>query len=256
MTVVQTTPNTVGYGRVDPVANDFDVLVYQHGVDVIIESALICPCKMDGRGHLPSCKNCGGMGKMWINPVKTRMVLQSMNLSTKFKEWSQERVGMVNITARTVDPIGDMDRITVLNTISTMSEVLRPKIAGDGDFMAYTNYPISDVLEVYKFMGAEKKHKLLTKGADYTFDQDKNILRLNHNYNNNDGDTSVTIRYRHPIQYYIVDIPREVRQVTVENDLGQDQKDEFPISAVGRRTHYVIRPADFNGETIFDNSYK
>ncbi len=252
--MIQVTPNTIGSARVDPVSSDFDILVYQHGVDVVVESAVKCPCKMDGRGYNVSCKNCGGSGWMFINPIQTRMVLQSMNMSTKYKEWSQERIGMVNITVRTVDSIGDMDRITVLNTTSIMSQVVAPKIGGGDNFIAQVSYPIFDVVDIFKYNSESSKHTLLSKDIDYTYVVGKNFITLDSNHIGDD--VSISVRYKHPIQYYVVDMPREISQVTVAVD-GAEVKNNFPTSIIARRCHYVLRPESYNNESaLFDNSYR
>src|SRR6202008_5136753 len=151
MTEVRKAPDRTGSGRVDFKPNLFDALVFDKGQKVIWESALVCPCKLDGRGHIGTCINCGGIGYVFINPVETRMVMQSMNQSTKTAQWSLEKIGITNITTRSIDVLGDMDRITVLGTKSKISQVVRPKFYKH-KYFSFVNYGIINILDVFQFV--------------------------------------------------------------------------------------------------------
>ena len=81
--------------RVDFNKPSFEKLIYQKGLDVVWEQAIHCPCKDDEAANqgLSSCKNCGGTGWVFINPEETKMIIHSMNLNTRYKEWSMEKLG-------------------------------------------------------------------------------------------------------------------------------------------------------------------
>lgn len=249
MVVIQQAPNQISTGRVDLDANKFDNAVYEKGYPVTWESALKCPCKLDGRGHLPTCINCGGAGWVFINPVKTKMVIQSMNISTKYAQWSVEKVGIAQITTRSVDNVGDMDRITLDESISKMSQIVRPKLY-KGKLFAFTHYPIIKIIDVFVFKADDKKLVRL-KMDQYSSERNKLIL----NKNLFEDDLSVTIRYQHPVQYYIVDIAREVRETHIL-DLSKENLTKLPVSAVGRRCHHVLRPEEYDLTQTVDNSYE
>lgn len=240
----------IGKPRVDFGGDDFDVLVFQKGLDITWESSILCPCKLDGRGNIPTCINCSGSGYVFINPVKTKMVVQSMNLTTKNTSWSLEKVGMVSITTRHSDNVGDMDRITLDKTVSKMSQILRPKFFKNKLF-AFTNYPVVEIIDVFMF---NDDHQKLTRLSNKQYSKDGNKIIFDKSLFSED--MSVSVRYKHPIQYFIVDIPREIRE-SLGLMVGKDDKSiKLPVSAIGRRCHHVLRSDKFEQGEIIDNSYQ
>ena len=248
MTDIRKAPSGTNRVRVDLEPDKFDSFVHDKGSPVILESAIKCPCKLDGRSNIPSCVNCGGIGYVFINPIETRMVLQSMNMGSKMGQWSLERIGLVNITTRSVDVLSDMDRITLKESVSKISQVVFPKFHNNQLF-AFVNYNIIKVIDVFQFQAEDKKLKKVPE-KDYTVAGNKVIL----NKSSYKDDITLTIRYTHNIQYFVIDIPREIRQSPVLKH-GTDKLEQFPVSGVGRRCHYVFKPDDFAGSSIVDNSY-
>ncbi len=250
MTEIRKAPNTINHPRVDPEPDAFDVLVHQRGQDVIWESSLRCPCKLDGRGNMPTCINCGGVGYLFINPVKTRMAIQSINLSTKTKEWSMEKTGTAAITTRNSELLGDMDKITLTASVSKISQVVIPVIF-EKKWFAFVNYNIINIIEVFMFISDVKPLKKLDT-KDYSVDGNKVIL----NMKLFKEDAVITVRYTHNVQYYVIDITRDVRQTMIDKGRGKEEVASLPVSGIGRRCHYVIKPDDFKSASVVDNSYK
>jgi len=248
--VTQAAPQTIQKPRVDFVHSDFDVLIYQKGYEVIWESAIACPCKSKGGGHNVKCRNCGGTGWLFINPVKTKMVLQSLSASTKYMPWSAERAGTVTITARDIDLLADMDRLTVEGSDSRFSQIVYPQVF-NGQLFAFTIYVIKDLIDLFVYKGDEMPLEKLEEGVDFTVSGNK-ILFIN-KYKSY-LDFTCTVRYRHKIQYHVIDLTREVRNSYVLQSTG-DKNTKFPVSAIGRRSHYVLDVQNFQGDLIFDNSY-
>ena len=67
---------------------------------------------------------------------------------------------------------------------------------------------------------------------------------------------SVTVTYLHELQYHILDLNHDVRNTVALNKYSQEEVVELPIAAIARRTHIVINSYEFNGDEIFNNSYK
>lgn len=250
-TIRQAPGGQEGYGRSDFDPTGFDILVYQKGKEVVWESAVKCPCKSDGRGHLTTCVNCGGTGWVFINPVKTRMVVQSMNLSSKYGNWALERIGMANITTRYVDIVSDMDRITLTDSVSKFSQIVRPTISHNKLF-AFLNYNVISILDVFLFKNDGSPLKLLSS-SQYSHDGNKIIITDKKLYT--EGMT-VSVRYTHNIQYFIIDIIREMRESSVKNESNKETITKLPLSAVGRRCHYVLNPDNFDTSSVVSNSYQ
>ena len=74
--------------RADLHKREFDTLIHQKGRDVLLETALQCPCKSPSTNQQSDCKNCGGTGWIFVNPRETRMVLTAINAVTEFRPWS------------------------------------------------------------------------------------------------------------------------------------------------------------------------
>lgn len=241
-------PNQIAKGQVNVDSSRLDSLVYQKGLDVIWESSVKCPCKQSGRGNLLTCVNCGGTGWIFVNPVKTRMVVSSLNQTTKYSQWSVERIGIANITCRAIDNVGDMDKITLTASISKMSQVIYPNLYKSTLF-AFTNYPAVRVIDVFMFTSDDKQLVHLSP-KDYSIDGNK-IVFDKKLYTEN---MTVSVRYTYNAAYFVIDIPHEIRETLIV-DAGTTKTAKLPISAVARRCHYIINGDKFEGRATVDNSY-
>lgn len=232
--------------------NDFDVTIWQHGYDVIVEKALRCPCKSKGADNLASCKNCGGSGWFFINPKQTKAIMHSMNLQTNFREWSEVNVGTVNVSVRDIDKLAFMDRITVLQGNSIHSQTVFTSFY-KGVLFAFLDYTPKDVEEVYLFVSGDDKLVLLQENVDYTIVDYKILIDKKYHHLK---DVTLTIRYNHAPQFHVIDLPRDVMVSTIRTTDNRKIKAQMPVNAVGRRAHYVINRQSFNGDLYFDNSYE
>lgn len=252
--VTQTPSLQGGNPRVDFDKDAFDVLIQQKGYDVFLEKGMHCPCrsKDTGSAQLPSCHNCGGSGFIFINKTRTRMVLKSMNLSTKYKEWSKENAGTVSITARDIERLSFMDRITLIDAETTFNQLIYPKLTEDGTILyAYTIYDIKEIIDIFLFIGAGVKLKRLVENTDYTYEN--NILRLNDSYKVV-MNPQISIKYVHAPQFHVIDNVRDTIN-TFEIVGGKEVSVKLPINAVGRRSHYVLDAENYIDDRVFDNSY-
>lgn len=228
----------------------FDVAIEQNGYDVIIERALFCPCRSNDSGcsQLSDCKNCGGSGWVFLNKIKTRAILHSINISNQYQQWTYDNVGSVSITIRDTDRIAEMDRITVLGGESEHSEVIFPT-SRDSGVTAYVVYEIKKVRDAYLFINSSTPLKRLKEGVDFSFSNNKITLNEAYQYHEN---LQLTVRYVYAPTFHVIDILREtmVNKTRVEGiNLGETQ---FPIHAIGRRSHNIkglLTNAD-----VFDNS--
>lgn len=258
--IQQTPPNLQGQARVDLRKRDFDAIVWQKGYNVYLDKALRCPCR-NSNDHqaLSSCKNCGGSGWVYLNRYQTKMVLQSMNLDTKFKEWSEERIGTVRITAMKRDELAFMDRITLIDGREIVNDVVFPK-EYYGELRARVNYEILEIDEIFLFDSTGLPLKQLTEGIDFEILQDNlnrptNLLRFDTQYSGLENMT-VSIRYQYAPQFHVLDITRSI-MATQELDKsdGSDIVSQMPVSAMGRRSHYVLDEQNYNNDFLLDNSY-
>lgn len=244
-------PNLINKPEVSFLEDEFDALVYEKGLEVIHKKSTSCPCRSKENGSpLSSCQNCCGTGWVLFNPNSTRMVLQSLNLSTKYKEWSKENIGTITISSRSADILGYMDCIIILDSDSVFSQTLFPSVY-KGVLFAFTIYDIKSIEEIFLFQSADEP---LIKLSDTYYSFEANKLILDSSYASIENLT-VSIRYKHYIQYHIIDLVKEMRRSYGLNEKGYDKQISLPFNAIGRRSHYVLDQLNFEGTNIVDNSY-
>ncbi len=247
--ISRTPPPILGSNRVNLVKNDFDSKVWNDGNDVLIDKAIRCPCRgLSGNQALSSCRNCGGSGYVFINRYSTRLVMQAMNMGTKFKEWSEVNRGSVKITARSEDELAFMDRITLIDGSNIHTETVHTfKI--DNSIKGRLDYPPIEIEEISIFVDSNVKLRRLEHITDYTIDSD--IISLNNTFLEHENLT-VSLRYKHYPTYHVLDLPRG----TIQNDTTRGESNRFPINAIGRRAHYVLDAQNIKRDFLLDNSYE
>ena len=98
----QTPPNLVGIPKVNVFnKEDFNAALWENGYDVILEEAIACPCKGQSSDNLSTCSNCLGTGWVFVNPIKTKAFITSINRNTKYKDWSPEMIASLSIRTMT-----------------------------------------------------------------------------------------------------------------------------------------------------------
>jgi len=255
--IVQTPPQLVGHPQVRLVKSDFEALIEQKGYRVWHDKSIKCPCSSSsGAANQSSCKNCGGAGWFYVNRTTTRMVVQSMNINTGQKVWSEERLGTANITARDVDRLSFMDRITLLDSVSEYSQVIFPKKQPDTNQLYGTlRYNPTLIYCVFLYLAVDQKPRLLVEDTDFTIDRNQiKLLGINYNTINN---PTISVRYTHLGEYTVLDLPRDIitSQIKDPLDFSKSKDVQFPISAVGRRSHYMPDRNDYTNDNLFDNSF-
>jgi len=259
-TVDQTSPNLAQQANVELVLNDFEASVWNKGYEVVHEKALRCPCKQKGGDNRSACKNCLGSGWLFINRTKTRMVSQSMNLRKNFKDWSEEDMGNISITAIARDKLGYMDRITLLDATTYFSQIIYPVYNGIKDtFTARCIYEPIAVEDAFLFDGTDNGLKRLAQGTDFTVAS--NVLTFSAEIRQKYSNAAVSVRYSHNPAFHVIDMTREaIASRTTANETGVTSVSQFPIHAIARRAHYIFDSAnvygnDGNQNELIDNSY-
>lgn len=255
--VIQTPPtqpalNTVGFDQ-----SEFEKTIAEKGYDVIWEKALRCPCKTSSTNHSSKCKNCGSVGWIYINPVMTKMLLHSMNENTKFKAWSQENEGQVAISFLNQDQLCYMDKITLVKNTATFNECRFFKKSDTDLLYTYLSYHTKSIDYIGLFVDDDSPLTKLVENDDYTFSGNRLFLTSKFVAGwENDSTYGVTIRYKHQPQFYIWDINRQVADSIIFVD-GKETQVKLPLSAIGRRAHYVLDADSVNisTPTFVSNSY-
>jgi hypothetical protein len=252
-----TPSNLIGQPEVEFRRDDFNALITTKGYNCIIEKAVRCPCEGEGESALPSCQNCFGTGWIFINPIKTDAIASGINLSNQYKDWSLELSGTISLTVRDDDKesLSFYDKVSFADKYSRYSEVLSVRDTGTEVFV-FTTYKIKEVYEIFVFDGSEQKLRRLTQ-EEYSISEDNpyviNLLITNYP---TDYNKVVSIRYKHEIQYHVIDLPHELRGSTVVNKEGQRKDIILPMNAVARRVHLIVgAKPNYDGTGWKDNSY-
>jgi hypothetical protein len=246
----QIIPDSKQQPKVEFRQDDFRYLVYNKGYSVIHEKAIPCPCKEKGGDNLSSCRNCLSTGWVFIDPVRTRMIAQSMNVTTKFTEWSKEMIGTANITAIDFDRISFMDRITLEETQTVTSQVLYPKKYGscqEEKVFAYANYGIIEIVDIFRFVDANSALVRLTD-QQYSFVGQTLFFTINPLPQN----FTVAVRYKHMAQYHIIDVINDIR---LSNKFVSENLEtiDLPLHAIARKSQYVLDSNNYSENILIPN---
>lgn len=258
----QTAPNLIGQPSPEFSKPAFDAAIWNKGYSVTIERAIECPCKSNNHPPLATCTNCLGTGWVFINPIKTMALMSSLNKNTEYKDWSPELLGTASCTVMDDNKLGFMDKITLLNTNgsnpipneSIFSEVKQLRTATDTTKFIFLAYKPTEIEDVFIFNGAGNKLTRLAS-TDYSV-REENSYVIEFTYSFPTGfNGSISIRYKHQVQYLVLDIPHDIRGSKIKDSNGKLINIVLPNNAIVRRAHEVLSVPNFAGNNIQDNSY-
>lgn len=260
----QTPPNLVGQPVVEFRKPDYEATIFNKGYDVLIETAHECPCKSQSASNLLTCQNCSGTGWFHINPIRSKAIISGINKNTEYKDWSEQLIGTVSVTVRDVNKLGFMDKITLVNSTggtirneSYFTEVRRLRqIDSEYPFVFLSYQPIS-IQDIFIFQAVNQPLVRLVSGTDFAIRQENgytvefyyDFTQLT-NFNN-----MISIRYRHNLVYYVLDMPHDVRNSSKKDRNGTLVQQILPINVIARKAHYVLNVSDYEGDNIIDNTY-
>lgn len=243
--------------RVDFDKNRYDVIIAQKGVDVLVEKALQCPCRTEKANPIPSCRNCGGVGWVFVNSRVSRMILQGMNFENKEEVWSRLVHGVVKISASYEEKLGYMDRITRLNAESLFTEISDLQVYEEGrSLSALLTYSIKNLEYVGLFQSAYKPFLQLNP-SQYTVFNNKILITdpsIVEDYDENNPLT-VTVRYSYAPVFHIIEFNREA----IDNFkwTGKGEKiQQLPVLALARRSQDLEELQALREHRLNDNSYE
>lgn len=247
--IIQQTPPK-NNGRADFNQGLFDTTVWDKGYNVYIDKGLSCPCRNTGDSQaLTACRNCGGSGFIFINRTKTKAVIQAMNIESTFKEWSFERKGTAKITVINDNKLSFMDRITLIDATSNITQLVKGKLHSDNKYRGMVTYPIKEIEAAFIFVDENTPLTHAIEGTHFTV-VDGNWIEFANGFET----VTMTLRYKHNPMYYIEDETRTV-MTTIKAQSGKEELQQMPLSAIGRAAHYVLNQQKFNTAYLFNNNF-
>lgn len=230
--------------RVDLGHQDFQNLVEQKGLELYHSQGIFCPCRREhGGSPVSDCLSCGGAGFFFINRTKIRGVIQSVQRSKNFIDFGRQENGYATLTAWFENRPAWMDRIEICDGEDIYNENVFPIIDTDNDGRLRGKLlyePLDGEIEkVYLWDTATKTAEELDVTVDYTVsgklitfsDAIRDALTEDRGY--------ASVRYNHTPSYYVVDIPKDIRNSRVMFDNIEKLK-KFPLNCLIRKVHYEI----------------
>lgn len=261
--IIQTPPNLSSQPNVEFDKNSFNANIWNKGYDILLEKARICPCAVNGRG-LSNCQNCRGYGYFWINPIKQKALISSINAEGKIKEWSEENTGRYQVSLikysddkDNADRITYMDRITFLDQYSEFCESIQlSKDEDTGKYFGFTAYEIEGIVDAFVFKSSSEALVKLTKGSEIVIGSNDYTILIDKDFSEyEDFNGVVTLYYKHRKQIHVIDIPHDIRASKVKDSNGNLKTIQLPIQAIAQQAHISFDRPDYSGGEPINNSY-
>lgn len=195
-------------GVVDPPQSNedlkkFDQFVEQHGIPMIWEKSIICPCTNEMGVPDPHCRYCYGRGLTYLDPQESLALFTSLEGFPSFAEPGLWIFGVANISTISTVKLSTRDRIIITDFETTYIESY-PK---NGETML-VNFPIHSIEYIY-YLNESEVLTACNPETDYTF-SDHTITWLNSHIPEGN---KVSIRYTSFLQYLVMTMLHEARGI-------------------------------------------
>ena len=196
----------------------------------------------------------------FINPIETMALTTSINRDSRYKEWSLELIGNISLSVRDdlEENLSFYDKVTFRDKYGFHSEVLSLRSTGapDNQQFVFLVYRPIQILDVWLFNGSQNS-LIRVPESEYVVNSNNPYI-LNFSLTNTPADFNqvVTVRYRHEVQYNVIDIPHEIRSSNIRDTDGRLVRIDLPVNAIGRRAHLLLAETpNFDGTGTQNNSY-
>jgi hypothetical protein len=257
----QTPPNVTSYPKVDIFKrDDFNEALWENGYDVMLEEAIACPCKGTSSDAKSNCSNCLGTGWIFINPIKTKAFISSINRNTKYKEWSPELIGTIAVTFMNVNRFGFMDKVTLMKHYGMMSETLTARTnttAGTAyQMFSFATYGIKEIRSVFVYDGEDSPLIKIPSNEYRINPNNSNVIDIKSTSFTEEFNGKISVSYKHLVTYNILDIPHDLRITKEYSNSGKRETQEMPVQAIARKAQYEMgKVTNYAGNNLQNNSY-
>lgn len=240
--------------------DDFAQAIKDKGYLVEITKAMTCPCQDPATGNaLSDCMNCGGTGYFFVEKKESKVVIQSLNLTKKFNEWTENNIGTVEIICLPQDKMAYMDKVIMKEVTSEYYQKAVVKYNKQlQKYFCVLNYAALEVDNLYLFLSSNEPLKLVSE-LDYEISKNGilfkgeilNTLEANKNI---EKVSTVAIRYKHNPTFHIFDINRE--SIIMPDISKTDGRFEFPANYLAKRANFIFDAPNLFSDRLFDNTNK
>lgn len=238
--------------KVDFDRDEFARFIADKGYEICWEKALPCPniprpdadASLAPRDHVIGCPMCGGNGYVYVDPLKTSMLMQGMRFTDGFYAYSQWYSGTSLVTAMPEYTINYFDRLTLCNGVGRFSQRIVRQSNTALDVLKYSPLCIDYVA----WAGRDQTFTTFNPNADYIVSPDGTSIQWQVNGNQPDAGAFYSIIYRYRPRYVVLDIVHHHRDSTVDGIHYQ-----FPVQAVAK-LDYLIRNESADPQQVVDAS--
>lgn len=157
-------------GRVDLRIEDFDALIDQKGVNLMVYRTMYCPNvkSVDGGEHEIDCQLCNGSGFLDKNPIKTKGFIQNQNIERLLDEHGGQHDGNSVLISF---PIGiEMQYFTLIELCDFTQPYFQRVMRKEGTDVDVLKYKACRINQVFDKLGNE-----FFQGQDFVIDPNGNI---------------------------------------------------------------------------------
>jgi hypothetical protein len=228
--------------NIDFVENDHDKLISDEGANILYETSVKCPCRTVYKNKSHSdCVNCGGVGFVYVNPIKTRALVTSQGKKQKYSP-SGENMGDGDIAVTPFSNIVmcEMDRFTLYDSLAVVTET--PLTYYDYDrncLVAKFTYPIIKIDLIFQYINYKVRLESLTEEG---YDVENNFIYFK-NITSSEP-INISVRYKYRPVYIINKILRHVRDIQIVDGFGTMRTKVYPQQLEARILHNLSNYTD------------
>jgi hypothetical protein len=226
----------------------FTRFIADKGYDVCWEKAVLCP-NVTGNGlsprdHVIGCPVCSsGNGFVYVDPIKTSMLMQGIKLSQSFYAYGRWDMGNMLVTAEPEYALDYFDRLTLMNGIARFTQRITRVPGTPSDVFKYSPLCVDYVGWVDR-TGALVKFQ---QGVDFTITADESGITWG-GASQPDTGSIYSVGYTYRPRYVVLDLVHHHRDSTID---GKHYM--FPVQAVAK-LDYLIRNEGSDPPQIMDRN--
>lgn len=234
----QWSDNVVDFDR-----DAFTRFIADKGYEVTWEKSVLCPnVPGDGlspRDHALGCPVCGGIGYLYVDPVRTAMLVQGVKLNQSYFAYGRWDMGNMLITAEPELTVDYWDRITLGNGVGRFTQRLVRQPGTPFDRPRYAPLCFHYVAWV------DRSGALATfeQDADFRVAPDGSIEWVGAQP---DAGSTFSVCYDYRPRYVVMDLVHHHRDSTIGG-----QHYQFPVQALAK-LDYLIRNEGADAPQVVD----
>jgi hypothetical protein len=206
----------------------FTRLLDDKGYDVLWEKGVVCPnVPRDGvapRDHDINCHVCGGFEFVFVDPIKTRMLMHSIRLDQSFYAYGRWDLGQMMVTPLPEFKLNYWDRLTLLNGTARFTEHIFRQQDTKFDLLKYPALSLDFVVATDRARG-----RLIKYGVGDQVQLSEDGTAVQWLANPPDSGQRYSVAYTYAPRYVVLNLLHHHRDSTID-----DAHYPFPVQAIAK----------------------